>query len=448
MSKDDDRRAANKPSFIERVLYGERRILKIFRLIGLALSALLLFFSVVPGLTSAKERTPSDRDAFQLVLSAKELSVREGEAFGISAFAVSKNGARLNVTGKADWQASGGVTVLGAGSFKASKPGPALVAATFKGKKQSVRIVVLPKPEPTQPKWTLATDHVTLQAGTSSILTFVDSDSPVGNNPNLKWSSSDPSIVRVERGTLYGMKPGDAVVTLETAYGKQTVAVTVTPSPEKLTVMLKASEFNVVLTVGTPRSFSVTALYSDGTEEDVTAKADWTSLAPDLFSADHGTVTGQHAGNGVLKISYGNKNTYMNIKVSPTVPKQEPLPVPTPTPTPGDSPKPGPVPPVEHHEEHSDPTTGPGETKQLNRIQATEFNVVIKTGQTRSFAVYALYSDGSKEDVTTAADWTSLSPQLFSASGGTITGIQAGNGVVRITYQGFNQYMNVRVTNG
>lgn len=76
---------------------------------------------------------------------------------------------------------------------------------------------------------------------------------------------------------------------------------TTTPSPtssrEPVLVSIRVGPANLTVPAGTTAQLVATATYDDGTTEDVTSRATWTSHDPKVVSVDTaGTVTGEHAG--------------------------------------------------------------------------------------------------------------------------------------------------------
>jgi hypothetical protein len=454
------------------------------KLVGFSICLLLVCCLAVPSSALAKKQSDGKTKVeTRFVLSPNEKQkVHQGDTFVVKALLYDANNTKQDVTDESNWTVdSSAVATVKNGTFLAVKPGLANITASYNGKKLSLPVNVLPKnksdadsklpkqkddqekaskstsPDPSLALvWQLPDGPITLQAGKAIKLEISVSNSDKNQDAqksmlaSLQWSSSDPTVVKVERGTLYGLKPGDAIITAQSSDKSQSINVTVTPADKKQTVILRASETSAVIAIGETKSFTVQAGYTDGNSEDVTGKAQWESSSDTLFTVNQGKIKGLRAGNGVLKITFDGKSAYIQIKVLSTSPS--PALSPAPTPAPMQEPKPSqdstltpsPV-PSGHPEDHPQTVTNPGEPVVLNSIRASESSVAVIVGQSRSVSVYALYSDGTKTDIAKDANFSSLSPSLFSASGGTITGLSAGNGVLKIEYHGFTQYMNVKV---
>ncbi|MNC17958.1 Bacterial Ig-like domain (group 2) [compost metagenome] len=203
--------------------------------------------------------------------------------------------------------------------------------------------------------------------GTSSVVT----DSAV-------WTSEDDNIATVTKGLITGYKSGSTTVTA--VYGGKTVTVTVdveTASRLNLTI----SKLN--LGVDQSKEVTVMASYEDGTSQDVTADAVWSSDNEAIAAANDGTITAYSTGSAVITAAYGGKKA--TIKVTAGTPGKLTLQAKT----------------VELEEE---------ETYQA---QAT-----------------GKYSDGSDMVLTDQVEWSSSDEKVAEVEDGLITAINTGTAVI------------------
>lgn len=89
------------------------------------------------------------------------------------------------------------------------------------------------------------------------------------------------------------------------------------PAAEAKTVkQLTVSSVKVTLKAGQKQQVKVTALYTDGTKEDVTAKAAWTSKKTAVAAVSKGLITaGKTKGTTIVTASFGGKSGSVNITV-------------------------------------------------------------------------------------------------------------------------------------
>ena len=115
--------------------------------------------------------------------------------------------------------------------IRALKKGKASICVRLEsGKKKTVKVTVLPLPAG---KITPAVSSLTLNAGKSTgnrICYMSVSVSPENCDDKIRWSSSDPDIVRVtQAGKITGCKEGSAVVTVSAGKASSQILVTVYP---------------------------------------------------------------------------------------------------------------------------------------------------------------------------------------------------------------------------
>ncbi len=189
------------------------------------------------------------------------------------------------------------------------------------------------------------------------------------------YASSDTTVVQVSGHALSGLKAGSATVTA-TYQGKTAAAkVTVTASP------LQSISIDGVAPVSVGQSILITAtgIFADGTKQDITAQATWTSgdttlatVALDSASARE-KVTGIKAGTvSVIAVLSG-----VTGKAAITV-----------------------------------------TTATLTAINVTPALAIIQSGVSQQFQATATYSDGTTGDVTAQATWASSNTAVATVTAG------------------------------
>ncbi|UJF31386.1 carbohydrate-binding protein [Paenibacillus hexagrammi] len=142
-------------------------------------------------------------------------------------------------------------------------------------------------------------------------------------------------------------------------------------------------------------SMKVTAIYTDGTSEDVTAQAAITPEQSGIVSVSGGAVTGVGYGSTSINVSYGGKTDSLNMLVK---------------------------------DMNSELT--------VKRITVDNPSVALDSGKTAAFKVTAEYLDGHTEDVTQRAEYRNPSPGIADVSNGTITAKASGTTDVVVSYKG------------
>jgi len=166
----------------------------------------------------------------------------------------------------------------------------------------------------------------TLQRGLTNqafVATGTYDDNTTGDvTQGATWSSSNTAVLTVvATGTTAGyvttVAAGTATVTATVGSISGTDVVTVTAAPLRSITITGSS----VLMVGSPKSYTATGTYTDGTTSDLTASVTWSSsnasvLAISNASASVGLGTGIAAGSATLKATLGTVSGQLNVTVS------------------------------------------------------------------------------------------------------------------------------------
>jgi len=216
------------------------------------------------------------------------------------------------------------------------------------------------------------------------------------------------------------------------------------------TVHVGGSAVAKTLTPGGTTQLAATAQRSDGTEEDVTSLATWSSDNESVATvSSSGLVAAQGPGSAHIRAAYQGQTGETLIDVgartpSASTPSPSPAPPPSPSPAPAPSPapSPGPVPPL------------PGPVPPLPApLPPTVQTVTISGGSTvpmgQSMQLRATghMSDGTDRDVTSSAQWSTSNPSVASVSqSGVVTGTSPGSDVVTAQFNGASASQPVQVT--
>jgi len=151
---------------------------------------------------------------------------------------------------------------------------------------------------------------------------------------------------------------------------------------------LVLSKNALALEVGDSESLTATAIYVNGSDEDVTIKTDWTSGSESVASVYAGTITAKSEGTAVITATYMGKTVIVNVTVS----------------------------------------------KKVRSLTSNKQNISMRTGGVEEVALTAVYSDNSTEDVTNKAEWTTGNHQIATVLNGDITGKAPGETTITAKY--------------
>ena len=157
---------------------------------------------------------------------------------------------------------------------------------------------------------------------------------------------------------------------------------------------IEISPPNPILVTGTTLPVVITAVYSDGSTKDVSSLSTVTSSAPAYVTVSGTTLTGVHPGTATITATYQGKTATATVIVVDT-------------------------------------------TLQSISIQTV---APVPVGQTVNLVATGVFADGSKQDVTSQATWTSSDPTIASVGDtattkGQVTGVAAGTVTVTATIQ-------------
>jgi len=92
------------------------------------------------------------------------------------------------------------------------------------------------------------------------------------------------------------------------------------------------------------------------------------------------------------------------------------------------------------------PPPPPPPPPTLSKVEVVPTSASIEKGQTQQFTATAVYSDGSKQDVTGQAAWSSSDPAVATVAAGLATGVGAGSATIQAAYEGSVGQASLTVT--
>jgi hypothetical protein len=222
-----------------------------------------------------------------------------------------------------------------------------------------------------------ASPTVPLDTAQQLIATGTFSDGSTEQLASVTWSSSNPAAVSItddasNLGAAYALGAGGAAAVSACA-GSVCGSTTVTVGPAAL-VSIAVTPTSGTVAAGLPLQFSATGTYSDGSTQDLTSSATWSSSAPPVATINAaGLASGLTVGSATITAASGTVTGTATLAVTSPV---------------------------------------------LASITVTPANSSIAAGDTQQFMATGTYSDGSTQNLTNAATWTSSGPAIASVSPG------------------------------
>jgi trimeric autotransporter adhesin len=226
----------------------------------------------------------------------------------------------------------------------------------------------------------------------------------------VTWSAGNSSAVATvsnavgAKGIVTGVAPGTTTLTATLAGISGTTQVTV---PNSTLISIAVNPTQPSLPRGAQLTLSAIGTFSDGSAQDVSASAQWSSTDSTVVGLSAGssdeTATGVGVGGATVTATLGGLNGSTLVTVTPA-------------------------------------------TVQTVRVQPADAGIAV--GASQQFSATAIYSDGSQFDVTAQAAWTTsdttVAP-LSSSTPGLAYGNVSGQATVTATWSGFSGNANVTV---
>ena len=164
------------------------------------------------------------------------------------------------------------------------------------------------------------------------------------------------------------------------------------PGASLVSIAVTPATANIAL--GTSQQFVATAVYSDGSAQDVSTKSAWTSATPAVatVTAASGNATGLSQGSVAISATFNGKTGTAALTVAPAA---------------------------------------------LMSLAITPPAVTLFAGETRQLTATATYSDGTAVDVTTQSQFTSANTAAVSTTlPGLLSGVAEGSSIISAAFGG------------
>jgi uncharacterized protein YjdB len=310
------------------------------------------------------------------------------------------DGSTADVTASAAWTTSNTAvaTVNASGLATAVAAGSTAVTASLTGITGTETLTVTPALSSISVSPNPANIFVGATQQFSATATYSD-----GTTQNVTatatWTAAVPAVATVNAaGLATTVAPGTTAITasLNGVSGSATLnvprlsSISVTPNPASIAV-------------GATQPFTATATYSDGSTQNVTAKATWTAANSAVATVNaSGIATAVAAGSTSITASLSGITGSATLNVTPI----------------------------------------------LSSISVSPNPASIVVGATQQFTATAKYSDGSTHDITATATWTAAHPAVATVNAsGLATAIATGSTNVTASLNGVSGSATLNVAN-
>ncbi|OPH59469.1 hypothetical protein BC351_21225 [Paenibacillus ferrarius] len=318
----------------------------------------------------------------KLVMNKNELSLQVGGTEKLTATAIFVSGSTVDATVKTDWNSgTPDVASVYAGVVTAKKEGKAVITATYMGKTEIVNVTVSKKVKSlTKNKTSL---DLRLNGTEQLVITaYYDDGTSEDVTSKADYTVDSSSIITVTNGLVKGQNPGSAIITIK--YMNQSLTL---PVDVEVVRRIDAEKSEISLLVKGTEKIKLMATYPDGTVADVSEKAEWTTDKENVADAIKGTVTGYSAGTASLTAKYGTKTTTIKVDVDSTL-----------------------------------------------KLELDKQSILLKKNATGTLKLTATYANGTKEDISDRAEWTSSDANIVQVTKGTVSAIAIGEATISAKY--------------
>ncbi len=352
----------------------------------------------------------------QMQISPVAPSIADGTTTKLAVTGIYSDNSKADLTAKATWDSSN-TKVATIGSAGASgvtvtsvAVGPTTISATVGGIKTNTTLTVTNANlvaidiNPGSPAIAAGTKVQLSATGRFSDGTHQDLTDQVS------WQSSDTAVATVTPGAglLSGAAAGSATVTATMGKVQGSAAVTVTNA--SLTA-IRVEPSSPSIADGTVTQLTATGVFSDGSTQDLTGVATWSSTSAGVATvsnggANAGLVASQSAGNATIKAVFNGMTGSTTVTVTPAV---------------------------------------------LTAIGITPVTGVLPAGVHEQLTAVGTFSDGSIQDITDQVTWASSQGSVAtvgnaSGSFGLVNALAVGNTAISATLAGVTAALPLSVS--
>ncbi len=318
----------------------------------------------------------------QLIIAPASAQIPKGASVHLGASGMFDDGVQRPLDGSPIWTSSEPsiATVDAEGNVKGVAEGNTQVSATYQGITGVTSIDVA---APALSSITISPGQSSLPLGESVQLTATGnfSDGSVQDlTQSATWSSSTSAIASVSSaGSALALGTGTTTITATSATISGSASLSVT-SPAVMSLTVAPASLSISL--GTSHQAQATAGFSNGTTQDVTSSVTWISSQPAIATvSSQGNVTGVGKGASQLSATYQGATATATVAVGPAT---------------------------------------------LVSIGVSLNPATLPVGETGQLTATGKYTDGSVQDLTQSANWTSSGSAATVTPAGSVSAKSAG----------------------
>jgi len=345
-------------------------------------------------------------DLSSISIQPGDIAIPQSTSQQFSAIGTFTDGSTQDLTNQCSWTSSNTsvAKVNGVGLAKGLTPGTATITATLGPVSSAVTLTVT---NATIVSISLTPAGRTIPPFTklsfTATGTFSDSSTHTVNREST-WASDNTAVATVSGlGVATGVAAG--TTNISATFNGVIGSTALTVSSATLT-SITVTPATAVLAPASTLGYTATGTFSDGTTQNISTAATWTSSAPAVATVTNfGLVTGQSAGTATITAQLGSVSGSAHLVV---------------------------------------------DAAPLTAVQVTPATATVAAQTGILFHATGVFADGSTQDLTNSASWTSSSPSVATVSNSTsglATGVSPGKATISALFAGQVGSATLTVTN-
>jgi len=338
------------------------------------------------GLPSNPSTPPTNTVTIQsITVSPNSPSLTVGQSQQLAATALYSDSTSKDVTANVSWSTSDAsvATVNSGGTVLTKAQGSATISATMSSKTGTASVTAKSSAA-TMTGLGLSPASATLAVGATMSFSATESLSDLSTvdlTSSVGWSSSDQTVATIDNnGVLTALKVGVTTVTATTGSFTATSAVTVTTISLQSLYLLPGSGS---IAAGELQQFSAYGIYSDNSQQDLTAVVAWSSSNTSVATVQAGLAQSHISGSSTISASYNGLSANATLQVT---------------------------------------------SANLSSITISPYLPTVAAGGFQQFTATGIFSDGTSQDLTSGVAWGSDNSAVATISNsGLASGLTAGS---------------------
>ena len=367
----------------------------------------------VNGVTGLASLTVTDAVINTLEINSASSTIAAGTALQLEAIAVYSDNSNQNVTSQALWQSSipSVATIDSNGIVVGQSVGVSIITLIHDGLTTTFTINIT--------NAILDSIEITpliqsFPAGTTQafIATGIYSDSSFQDITELvTWASSNTVVATIDdlagnKGQLNSLVSGQTNISASLGGTSSSKILTIT---DATLTSIDISPVTATISNGFSQAFTAVAHYSDGSTNDVTNQANWSTSDAAIANSDNNQnslIQSLQIGDVTVSVSIGDVTGFANLTINSAI---------------------------------------------LETITIDQLDVSIAKGTQFQFTATGHYSDASTQDLSNVVTWTSSAPQFSTIQNntgfnGVAQGISEGSSTITASFSGVSDSTTLNVT--